>query len=124
MGLIFFLTADSEGMERHVVPTHGQGGDGGEILFPVLISFMLLFSACLLRTLRTTSRRMSTEHIPSEHGELRLLREISSTLGTLGTVVGGRRGVKKGPAGGVRIFSSRGGALFAPGGEKGTGKLL
>ncbi len=47
-------------------------------------------------------------------------------LSYLGTVVGGRRGVENGPAGGegIRIFSAGWGeALFAPGGEKGTVKL-
>ncbi len=44
----------------------------------------------------------------------------------VGTVVGGRRGVENGPAGGGDSdFSPRGGeALFAPGGGKGTVKLL
>ena len=41
----------------------------------------------------------------------------------MGTVVGCRRGVENRPAGGgIRIFPS-GGALFAPGGGKGTVKL-
>ncbi len=44
----------------------------------------------------------------------------------LGTVVGGRRGVEKGPAGGGFGFFVQGGreALFAPRGGKGTVKLL
>ncbi len=42
----------------------------------------------------------------------------------VGTVVGGRRGVENGPAGGgIGIFPAGGEALFASGGGKGTVKF-